>query len=1581
MDSNGALALFNQSHREMRGTQVHANDLVPFQKGRKLKVPGTALNAVGALIQLVAEQAGNSDFAIFSSWLSPLISKKVAQGKIYGTVLGLIQEACQGAPLEILLAKRLWIFPMYGSDPPHWILGYIEPGPRRYHIFDSMPELNNFSWAEPALLELGDTVYATLGPATVDWEIWKRVLHSPPELERQMNGWACGFFVIHGMTALADGSGIETVVNSETERVREGALKLTVANSSRRLFEPTVHAPTKNDELVMDTKPQPPTPSLLSHDIEMGDELAEHAAVLLSLDEDMTDTHGDESSISKRKKEQPANTRELKKPRKAALTKPADRERTLKGNIYIQTVEPHRVHCARCLNWIALDNKVEFKTANWDRHEAKCPGIVGLALVRSAVVAKKIKPVSAFTPSIATIFAAGPIQSHPPARKRVCAAPPEPRSCLHLSGDNYIEYIERTETRAMGGISPTLRGRVARQIFMHKKFAMLKSGEDQQKLRKKLELDVPQDGNKYIQSSDWTEAEQVQLYEGLKGYARWEVNYVRKFVRSTHCGRLTANPDGICDACKKLAHDESFLRSIRRKNAEAKLPIKEQHEILMARNKYSSRRFLTDEARTLDDKLKDPLVFKSFKLLQKGESTECFIQLYDACLNGELEKHQTFKQLCGVLADVLQREGTNKKFGVRYPKDYLNFMILLRSYGGQSARQYGIIAGEFPAPSARHLRTLVSKSEDALQNPYLIYQNVARVKRLVDTIKYTGPVAVAGDCTKVRKRLTYSHDFGGHILGSVLPFEQCMVEDPDQIDAVIVKITKAKAAAIQVRAILVKVPLPHIPPQVIALIPTDGKDDAKKILELHLKLLKMAAELTLPVISFAADGAASELSAQNTFDKLTSDFPPLTYSYALYGIHLRTPVFATGPAVAITDPSHASKTGRNQPQHGTHTASMGKGKVVNNDFVQLQRTGEAGLLKSDVFNADKQDDGPARRLWHHHALLACTIEDEEGMKIKPGFDGLFVYLFVFGVLFDAWLNRTMTVANRVLAVLRARFWLHFWRAHIVQMSIKYPDLYSTARSFISPASFHIFNRLCDSLLLLVVIYARYYPGQPFCPWLMGTEFVEHFFGLARMMLPNFTYAEFLKMVQHMAVRQRILLSGQFKEKRERTANVGYVLDFDASPLTAEDRKLAEVKLTDSDINALVELAFDEAALICTQLMHIPATRPTRERPVALTALGAPMPKGKQAAADASESESDFDPDEEELDDEDVPDPPAGDGESRVVTLAAHDTARYSALCDDYENALEEAESDPVVFGPPSPASDPVSSGATEQPGIESPTFKSEIIDGHGKLSIALMVQARLHWQAGTTTRSQKTLQIDSKYALSRISRGMGHGGNDDTEPERMTQQEASQRVRIAQDSNSELQDSKPRKAREQRWKTAAATLQKLVNANGELLFPISAKNVHALNPLSVGTFCFMWNGVRFYIGEILDVYKKGASSRYGSIEDSQTASGLSYLSLRVYLALGTGVTTNATAEVEDDDRPADEIVAPLFSSHERSAHIYTHARSEHLIFHLGRDIFRDSGDGEHRTLSKHAAVRWNTLTKPGPVERTVRKVILKIREP
>lgn len=92
-----------------------------------------------------------------------------------------------------------------------------------------------------------------------------------------------------------------------------------------------------------------------------------------------------------------------------------------------------------------------------------------------------------------------------------------------------------------------------------------------------------------------------------------------------------------------------------------------------------------------------------------------------------------------------------------------------------------------------------------MQNPALIFENIARVKRLVDHRQYTGPVAFAGDCTKVRPRLAYSNHFGGHIIGSILPLDECEVRNPGDIDELVQRAKDEKAIATQVRVIMAKV--------------------------------------------------------------------------------------------------------------------------------------------------------------------------------------------------------------------------------------------------------------------------------------------------------------------------------------------------------------------------------------------------------------------------------------------------------------------------------------------------------------------------------------------------------------------------------------------------------------------------------------------------------------------------------------------------------------------------------------------------------------------------------------------------------
>jgi hypothetical protein len=94
-------AALKSSKHEIRGTQLAADDIDCFGERACLKVPGAVINVVGALLQGLGEKDGLGDFAVFSTWLSPLISRKVMQGKSYGTIAGHIEDTVNsfGVPL------------------------------------------------------------------------------------------------------------------------------------------------------------------------------------------------------------------------------------------------------------------------------------------------------------------------------------------------------------------------------------------------------------------------------------------------------------------------------------------------------------------------------------------------------------------------------------------------------------------------------------------------------------------------------------------------------------------------------------------------------------------------------------------------------------------------------------------------------------------------------------------------------------------------------------------------------------------------------------------------------------------------------------------------------------------------------------------------------------------------------------------------------------------------------------------------------------------------------------------------------------------------------------------------------------------------------------------------------------------------------------------------------------------------------------------------------------------------------------------------------------------------------------------
>ncbi|KAI6011651.1 hypothetical protein EDC04DRAFT_2609818 [Pisolithus marmoratus] len=648
----------------------------------------------------------------------------------------------------------------------------------------------------------------------------------------------------------------------------------------------------------------------------------------------------------------------------------AEWRKGLEDDDYCTDVEPNQVWCKGCHCIIKLhsDRKQEYCDTDWKKHKQRCPQITGevnrhvcivppntnkeplqhTKLTQFFPLGKKSEPAqpsvpslpandrktyhiiqTKVTPPITKFFPQTDLSSkkkeHEIASLGISAikqlsAPPA--TCVGIHGKDVEEYIMTTQTCSLGGISMDLHGQVKRDLFPYKPFVTLKEQTHGAAYLESCHVKAATDlqlVNEFTPEEKWTDAEKQIFDQTLKG------------------------------ACQEIENDAAFKKAIYRKALLAKLPAEEQHEKHVAHGKYTPHHLISADVRALNDKLRDPVVFDVYAQLERGnDSTSCFLALYKAARNGKLANHQTFLDLCTVFEDHIRRlsdESGNLKCGIRYPQNYINFMILLCGHG---------VRGAF------HLNTMDT------QGPFLLLLTVQN----------------------------------NHILGSVLPLHECAVNDVEDISAIIKEIMELNAMASQVHAMLLKPAIPQCPPCVVALLPTNGKDNAKKIYDLQHTLLKMAASMKLPIITMAADGAASELCAQAMMDFCQTQQDPLFYEYPQYGIHLHAPVFmVTGLLISIMDPPHACKTSHNQPQHGTHTASLGIGFLVNWSLIDLCNSVGSGLVKQDVVNVDKQDDGAARHLYTHQALYAATegAGSQGEHCICPGFEGLFVWLFVFGV--------------------------------------------------------------------------------------------------------------------------------------------------------------------------------------------------------------------------------------------------------------------------------------------------------------------------------------------------------------------------------------------------------------------------------------------------------------------------------------------------------------------------------------------------------------------------------------------------------
>ncbi|RIB02308.1 hypothetical protein C2G38_2228167 [Gigaspora rosea] len=226
---------------------------------------------------------------------------------------------------------------------------------------------------------------------------------------------------------------------------------------------------------------------------------------------------------------------------------------------------------------------------------------------------------------------------------------------------------------------------------------------------------------------------------------------------------------------------------------------------------------------------------------QIDRSKKSWIILADKALKDAFNDAPIFTGLCEVMSDAIEQKMKNKSNkNLKYSEEFTNFLVIL---GGISSRALDIFRQNLEGRSIQSIRMLRRNNNKYLTNPELCYENVAKFKRLLDTINYNGPIAAMTDNTKLKLGLRYSSNLGS--------------ED---------RIAKS------VRAYLLQVPLPAFPPIVIALILNNGSDTADSILQLHKQLIiEIVPLLGLHILSLESNGAITKFQAQQSISKIQTN--------------------------------------------------------------------------------------------------------------------------------------------------------------------------------------------------------------------------------------------------------------------------------------------------------------------------------------------------------------------------------------------------------------------------------------------------------------------------------------------------------------------------------------------------------------------------------------------------------------------------------------------------------------------------------------------------------------------------------------
>ncbi|KAJ2921648.1 hypothetical protein H1R20_g15444, partial [Candolleomyces eurysporus] len=505
------------------------------------------------------------------------------------------------------------------------------------------------------------------------------------------------------------------------------------------------------------------------------------------------------------------------------------------------------------------------------------------------------------------------------------------------------------------------------------------------------------------------------------------------------------------------------------------------------------------------------------------------------------------------------------------PEAYRSF---LQNFGGRTERSF------------REMRTKSPAFEEGFSDHLLI-----RAQKYLKDYGYplNAPLAMAVDDTKLHPSLSPYFDnktrkwfLVGSMNGAV------EVSDLDHIQAILHDQDESKAS--KLRLWTLNIPLPAVPPLVLAAKGIPSKLSAPELAEFESKILDILLPAGFQIISLGSDGTSVERDSRKAL--VCSGYAELVTKHIASPEPLWPPVAITSLQVhgmllaVIQDAKHLRKTCRNNLMSGARTLVLGRYAIFYNHVRQIATENllELPLYVRDVEKLDRQDDRAAARLFS-----AATLE----YVINKHCDnlGLTVYLFVFGEMVDAYQNRQIPHVERVKMLFRAHYFKKLWKSFLREAG------YSEAQYFISREADDIIDIFINGYMSLLYIYRDHLQGKfPLTPWKNSSEPNEHVFGFLRTMVPDFTMLDLLRLVPKLRVR----LMAACKAKHSRADFQKSANGYSHSYLDSDDVNLVTLLClpTDDEISAAVASGYEEARTLWATLGYFPNIEDEIIHPVA-----------------------------------------------------------------------------------------------------------------------------------------------------------------------------------------------------------------------------------------------------------------------------------------------------------------------------------------------------------------------------------------------